>query len=293
MGSKVKSFFASLGYLVLGFGIQLAVSMVATIGLIISYLVTNISSTGESLEASIADMDLMMNFVIGATSWILLFSSIITILALILIYKIKKRKVKEELLINGTKTINYLYSFLLGALCWFFNSAVLTLVSSAGVLENQFNNIDNILAPLLEGPIVIAFITVGIIAPIAEEFLFRGVVFNTLQKRFSPAWTIVIQGVLFGLFHLNLVQGSYATILGIVYGYVTYKTKSLWPAIIMHIVNNSMPFIMTIIFGNYNFSTTVSLIQAVVAVVGIAVTLFLVSRTNYKVSEEVPLDVQY
>lgn len=293
MGSKVKSFFASLGYLVLGFGIQLAVSMVATIGLIIYYLVTNISSTGESLDASIADMDLMMNFVIGATSWILLFSSIITILALILIYKIKKRKVKEELLINGTKTINYLYSFLLGALCWFFNSAVLTLVSSAGVLENQFNNTDNILAPLLEGPIVIAFITVGIIAPIAEEFLFRGVVFNTLQKRFSPAWTIVIQGVLFGVFHLNLVQGSYATILGIVYGYVTYKTKSLWPAIIMHIVNNSMPFIMTIIFGNYNFSTTVSLIQAVVAVVGIAVTLFLVSRTNYKVSEEVPLDVQY
>ncbi|MBS5939599.1 CPBP family intramembrane metalloprotease [Clostridium sartagoforme] len=293
MGSKVKSFFASLGYLVLSFGIQLAVSFVASIGLIIYHLVTNVSSTGESLEAVVADVDSMVNFVVGATSWILLFSSIITILALILIYKIKKRKVKEELLINGTKPINYLSAFLLGALCWFFNSAVLTLVSSAGVLENQFNKTDNILAPLLEGSLIITFITVGIVAPIAEEFLFRGVVFNTLQKRFSSAWTIVIQGVLFGVFHLNLVQGSYATILGIVYGYVTYKTKSLWPAIIMHIVNNSMPFIMTIIFGDYNFSTTASLIQAIVAVIGMAVILFLVSRTNPKVSEETPLDVQY
>lgn len=293
MGSKVKSFFAALGYLVLSFGIQLAVTMVASIGLMIYYLATNISSSGESLEASVSDMESMVNFIVGATSWILLFSSIITILALILIYKIKKRKVKEELLINGTKTINYLSAFLLGALCWFFNSAILTLVSSAGLLEDQFSKTDNILAPLLEGSLLIAFITVGIIAPIAEEFLFRGVVFDTLKKRFSPAWTIVIQGVLFGIFHLNLVQGSYATLLGIVFGYVTYKTKSLWPAIIIHIVNNSMSFIITIIFGDYNLSTTGFIIQAIVAVIGIAFTLFLVSRTNPKVSEEIPLDVQY
>lgn len=293
MGGKVKSFFAALGYLVLSFGIQLAVTMVASIGLMIYYLATNISSSGESLEASVSDMESMVNFIVGATSWILLFSSIITILALILIYKIKKRKVKEELLINGTKTINYLSAFLLGALCWFFNSAILTLVSSAGLLEDQFSKTDNILAPLLEGSLLIAFITVGIIAPIAEEFLFRGVVFDTLKKRFSPAWTIVIQGVLFGIFHLNLVQGSYATLLGIVFGYVTYKTKSLWPAIIIHIVNNSMSFIITIIFGDYNLSTTGFIIQAIVAVIGIAFTLFLVSRTNPKVSEEIPLDVQY
>lgn len=293
MGSKVKSFFASLGYLVLSFGIQLVVSIVASIGLMVYYLVTNVSSTGDNLEEAVADLDSMVNFVVGATSWILLFSSIITILTLILIYKIKKRKVKEELLINGTKTINYLSAFLLGALCWFFNSAVLTLVSSAGLLEDQFSKTDNILAPLLEGSFLIAFITVGIIAPIAEEFLFRGVVFNTLKKRFSPAWTIVIQGVLFGIFHLNLVQGSYATLLGIVFGYVTYKTKSLWPAIIIHIVNNSMSFIITIILGDYNLSTTGFIIQAIVAVIGIAFTLFLVSRTNPKVSEEIPLDVQY
>lgn len=293
MGSKVKSFFTAFGYLLLSFVIQLVVSIVASIGLMVYYLVTNVSSNGESLEAAMADVDSMVSFVVGATSWILLFSSIITILVLILIYKIKKRKVKEELLINGTKPINYLSAFLLGALCWFFNSAVLTLVSSAGILEDQFSKTDNILSPLLEGPFLVAFITVGIIAPIAEEFLFRGVVFNTLKKRFSPVWTIVIQGVLFGVFHLNLVQGSYATLLGMVFGYVTYKTKSLWPAIIMHIVNNSMSFIITIVLGDYNLSVTGFIIQAIVAVIGIAVTLFLVSRKNPKVSEEVPLDVQF
>ena len=45
MGSKVKSFFTALGYLLLSFVIQLVVSIVASIGLMVYYLVTNVSST--------------------------------------------------------------------------------------------------------------------------------------------------------------------------------------------------------------------------------------------------------
>lgn len=293
MGSKVKSFFAALGYLLLAFGIQLVVTIIGMIGVGIFYAISNADILGTDPEAMMADMDSIMNLALGATSWILLISSIITILVLILIYKIKKRKIKEELQFNNTSVINYIYAFLLGGLCWLFNSSILTLISNLGLLEEQFTNMNNILSPLSAGSIVVSFITVGIVAPIAEEYLFRGVLFNTLKKRFSLAWTVVIQGFLFGLFHMNLIQGAYATLLGIVYGYVTYKTRSIWPAIIMHIVNNSMSFILSAIFENYAPSTTTFIIQSIVATIGIIGVLFLVAKKNPKVSEEIPLDVQY
>ena len=293
MGSKAKSIFASLGYLLLGFGIQIVVTIVGMIGLAVFYAISNADILEGNTDAVMSNMDSMMNFVVGATSWILLFSSIITVLALILIYKIKKRKVMEELQFKNTNIVNYLSAVLLGALCWLFNSSLLTLISNAGLLEEQFINMENILSPLTAGSIVVSIITIGIIAPIAEEFLFRGVVFNTLRKRFSPAWTIGLQGVFFGIYHMNLIQGTYATLLGVIFGYVTYKTRSIWPAIIMHIVNNSMSFILNAILVDYVPSTTTYIIQGIIAAVGIIGVLFLIYKKNYKLDEEIPGDIQY
>lgn len=293
MGSKAKSIFASLGYLLLGFGIQIVVTIVGMIGLAVFYAISNADILEGNTDAVMSNMDSMMNFVVGATSWILLFSSIITVLALILIYKIKKRKVMEELQFKNTNIVNYLSAVLLGGLCWLFNSSLLTLISNAGLLEEQFINMENILSPLTAGSIVVSIITIGIIAPIAEEFLFRGVVFNTLRKRFSPAWTIGLQGVFFGIYHMNLIQGTYATLLGVIFGYVTYKTRSIWPAIIMHIVNNSMSFILNAILVDYVPSTTTYIIQGIIAAVGIIGVLFLIYKKNYKLDEEIPGDIQY
>ncbi|VYU50191.1 CPBP family intramembrane metalloprotease [Clostridium tertium] len=293
MGSKAKSIFASLGYLLLGFGIQIVVTIVGMIGLAVFYAISNADILEGNTDAVMSNMDSMMNYVVGATSWILLFSSIITVLALILIYKIKKRKVMEELQFKNTNIVNYLSAVLLGGLCWLFNSSLLTLISNAGLLEEQFINMENILSPLTAGSIVVSIITIGIIAPIAEEFLFRGVVFNTLRKRFSPAWTIGLQGVFFGIYHMNLIQGTYATLLGVIFGYVTYKTRSIWPAIIMHIVNNSMSFILNAILVDYVPSTTTYIIQGIIAAVGIIGVLFLIYKKNYKLDEEIPGDIQY
>lgn len=86
-------------------------------------------------------------------------------------------------------------------------------------------------------PLLVIF-TVGVISPLAEEVLFRGAIYNTLRVRINPAVAILLSAILFGAFHMNLFQGSYATILGLAMGIIIYKSGSLVLPIIFHIVYN-------------------------------------------------------
>lgn len=77
-----------------------------------------------------------------------------------------------------------------------------------------------------------------IIAPIHEEYLNRGVCLTLAQKA-MPFWLAnIFQALLFGLLHMNLVQGSYAFLCGLVIGYIYYITRNIWVGIIFHMMFN-------------------------------------------------------
>ena len=286
MKGKFKAFFASIGYLILTVLIQVAVSIVGGITIGIYYAITGVTqmSNGSTLEYEI---DSMVNSILSLTNVFLLISSVLTILILILIYKVKKRDYKEELQIVRTHKLNIFYAIFIGICCWLFNSGALSLVEEAGLFSNHFEYMNEILAPISQGSILISMITVGIIAPIAEEFLFRGVIYNTLNKKISIKWTIIIQAILFGVFHGNLVQGTYATLLGLIFGYVTYKTKSLWPAIIMHMANNLTANIVSFVAGDYIGGTLLFIVFAIIGVIGIISLLFLIKNSSTNNEDEI------
>lgn len=77
-------------------------------------------------------------------------------------------------------------------------------------------------------------------APIAEEIAFRGLLFGALRKRGWRPWpTIVVTGVLFSAFHLEPVRFFVLLPVGILYGWVRWRTGSTGAAIIAHMVNNT------------------------------------------------------
>lgn len=77
-----------------------------------------------------------------------------------------------------------------------------------------------------------------IVAPIAEEMVFRGVSLNHL-KRAMPFWLAnILQAVLFGVLHMDIVQGTYAFAMGIVLGLMFKKYNSLYASIFLHICIN-------------------------------------------------------
>ena len=93
----------------------------------------------------------------------------------------------------------------------------------------------------------IGYVVIGILAPFAEEVVFRGAILRKLlgmmdEKRHWVA--IVLSALVFGLVHLNVPQGIHAFLIGLLLGWMYYRTRSILPGILFHWVNNSVAFIM-------------------------------------------------
>jgi len=91
-------------------------------------------------------------------------------------------------------------------------------------------------------PNIYTFISVAIAAPILEELLFRGVILEGFLKNYSPTKAIIYSALLFGLIHFNPWQFIGGFIIGMVIGWLYWKTNSLIPGILIHFVNNSLSF---------------------------------------------------
>lgn len=77
-----------------------------------------------------------------------------------------------------------------------------------------------------------------ILAPICEELVCRGVTMSS-AKRCMPFWAAnLLQAFLFGLLHMNWLQGSYAFCLGLILGYVCEKSGSIYVSILFHMLFN-------------------------------------------------------
>ena len=84
----------------------------------------------------------------------------------------------------------------------------------------------------------ILFLYSVIIAPICEELIFRGVTL-TYAKKEMPFWAAnILQAVLFGVYHMNPLQGIYAFFIGLFLGYVCHKGGSIFLSILLHAVFN-------------------------------------------------------
>lgn len=275
MKDKFKSILASVGYFILALGIQLTISLISGIVLGIIYALKNPNeATTNSNEITY--------FILQYTNYILLISSIITVLVLMFIYSLKKRNIKNELLILRTKNSNLLIAILLGVSVWIFNVGALGLIEMSGFFQSAFDTFSQTTSIITQGSFFSSVLVVGIIVPFAEEFLFRGVIYRTLNRNLSIPLSIIIQALLFGVFHGNLIQGTYATLLGIIFGYITYKCNSLWPAYIAHMTNNLvaltipqlLPSSLATILGYSAFT--------ILGVLLIVISILLINKNSFK-----------
>ena len=95
-----------------------------------------------------------------------------------------------------------------------------------------------------ETPIWLGIIVFGILAPLGEELVFRGLVFGQLRK-ICPAWAaILVSALAFGIFHGNLVQGVYATLLGLAFAWAYEMYGTLLVPMLMHGVANLFVYLI-------------------------------------------------
>jgi membrane protease YdiL (CAAX protease family) len=80
---------------------------------------------------------------------------------------------------------------------------------------------------------LLAVFAYAVMAPLCEEFLFRGVIQPVYEQR-SGLWAVLFTGLLFIIFHLSLLQGLSIVLLALILGFVYHRTKSLQASILTH-----------------------------------------------------------
>lgn len=113
------------------------------------------------------------------------------------------------------------------------------------LLPQMPESLEKLLKSMVQGPVVINFIMVSLMAPLFEEWLCRGMVLRgLLGNNVKPLWAIVVSALFFALIHANPWQAVPAFILGCFFGYVYYKTGSLKLTMLMHFTFNTFSLVI-------------------------------------------------
>jgi membrane protease YdiL (CAAX protease family) len=110
-------------------------------------------------------------------------------------------------------------------------------------------------AVISNGDKILTFVSLVVLPPVVEEFLFRGFLFTGLRKKLPFIWTAVVTSVLFASLHLAEGAGSVLWVAGIdtfvlsiILCYLREKTGNLWAGIMLHAIKNSIAFAYLYIF---------------------------------------------
>lgn len=85
----------------------------------------------------------------------------------------------------------------------------------------------------------------GIVSPLAEEIVFRGILYNRMKKALSGVLSIVLSASLFGLYHGNIVQAAYGFLMGMLIAYAYEKCGGFLYAFLFHAAANTSVYVIT------------------------------------------------
>ncbi|MBO4444642.1 MAG: CPBP family intramembrane metalloprotease [Bacteroidaceae bacterium] len=92
-------------------------------------------------------------------------------------------------------------------------------------------------------------LSIALVAPILEECLFRGAIEGHLLTKMKPWAAILVSAAVFGIIHMNPAQVFYAFLVGIVLGWLYWRSGSIVPSTVAHILNNSLSVVFMNIYG--------------------------------------------
>lgn len=246
VGEKVKQFgesLTTLGPIVAG----VIVSYAAVLGyMFVSAFAAafQMAFSGGAMD-TVAIMDEVMSSLMANLMNLTFVSQILNLIVFVIWYRLLGNKK----FVNPVKVIklpNVGVIALLGVGLQLLTNIALSLVSVfvPETIEEYIEMME--MAGLGEVNLVTVLATV-IMAPLVEELMFRGVTLQLANRAGLPfILGNIIQAVLFGVYHGNLVQGVYAGILGLVLGYVAHRYRSLWASILLHLVFNLSSIIISL-----------------------------------------------
>lgn len=160
----------------------------------------------------------------------------------------------------------------------YINSYVLDIFESITIFGNDSAPTGEV-TPRAGYEIVLAFITTAVVPAFVEEALFRGMVLKNLLP-YGRTTAVLASALLFGIMHQSAAQFFYATVAGLVIGYIYVHTSSIWCCVLIHFCNNAFSVFMGILRERLPLNTAIladTIIYLVLLLLGL-VAVFLLMR---------------
>ena len=232
---KLKNILSAFLYIALFFAIQFVVVFAFELTVMMKEAAILAASGGvdtaalnEAVIASIKKNEIALTIVAD-----LLFALIVW-----LIFRIRKKSVFSEVGLTKPK-LRYLPAVIVLGLT--ANVLISVLFSFIPIPESWWEEY-NVASASLDEINVVNVIAIVFVAPIAEELLFRGLVFTRLSRGLGLYIGAAASALIFGLVHGTWIWGIYTALLGVVIVFIFVRTRSLFYAIVFHFSFNAIGF---------------------------------------------------
>lgn len=173
---------------------------------------------------------------------------------------------------------------MIGIGCQFFFSGLMSLL--VPYLTEIFKEYSNVVDRLTSGNYVLVVLLVVLVAPITEELIFRGVILHMANRHVTFVGANLLQAVLFGIYHGNLVQGIYAALIGFLLGFIYYKFKTIYASILLHIFINASAYLVSLIPNSRSYHIVTMAAGGILFVIALAILHPLKSNVITPASED-------
>lgn len=180
-------------------------------------------------------------YLVKNTNLILMVTSIVAVLIYLGIIKVRKKNLLNICLFSKFR-IQFIFVILTCAI--FLN------IIAVIILNYSYNNemlskytleLDSIYK---SGSIAITILSTVVIVPIFEEILFRGLIFNELRDSINFQAAVIIQAVIFSLWHYTIIQSVFAFFFGLLLCLCYLHSRSIWVPISIHMLYNGLGYII-------------------------------------------------
>lgn len=201
-----------------------------------------VAANSKNLSYSGAQGEVMNRAVALATELSQYASEIATVGAVITIpvmcYLFRKDRIEEKMLgLNKTGKITISRFVVIAVMgifaCVAFNNLII--LSSISTVSQGYQETSRL---VYQSPFLVQMLGLGILVPVAEELVYRGLLFKRMRQNMPFKTAMIFSALIFGVIHGNLVQFIYAGVLGLALAYLYEKTNSLKAPVILHVAMN-------------------------------------------------------
>ena len=230
----VGQVFVALGKCVCYVGLFLGMQMLVLLPTMLGSAMQVILNGGDEDEIYAA----MMNADVMA---ITLISGLLTIAVVLVFYLIRRKKLGEALWLRPVPVRTLFTGASLAPALYLVVVVVLSVLPEAW-MENYGEASSSVVTGTAVG-----MISVAVVAPVVEEFIFRGLIMTRLSRVMSGWLAVLLSAAVFGLCHGELVWFCYAFVLGALFGFIDLRAGSILPSILGHMMFNAIGQILSFV----------------------------------------------